>query len=312
MSTTTVGRSDAGGGSGRRPLLRSLLFAPASHERRASKALISRADAAILDLEDSVATDSKAAARVAVENLLLGRAAPRPLAFVRINGMTTLHAYPDLLAVVGPGLDAIVVPKVESAQQVASLGWLLDQLERERGVTPGSVAIIPIVETARGVAAATEIAAASPRVWTLNFGIGDFALDTGMRPCAGHPGVAVARTMVVLACRLAGVDAPIDTAHLDLGDGEGLAAEAAEARRLGFQGKACIHPDQIAVVRRAFSPTPEEVARARVMVEAFDRAVGLGNASIRIGANFVDYPVAERARRLLELAAGGEREGSRP
>lgn len=303
---------DAGGGRGRRPLLRSLLFAPASHERHASKALISRADAAILDLEDSVAMDSKSAARAAVEKLLLGRAEQRPLAFVRINGMATPQAYPDLLAVVRPGLDAIVVPKVESAQQVASLGWLLDQLEQERGVTPGSVAILPIVETARGVAAATEIAAASPRVWTLNFGIGDFAVDTGMRPYTGHPGVAVARTLVVLACRVAGVDAPIDTAHLDLDGSESLAAEAEEARRLGFQGKACIHPDQIAVVLRAFSPTPEEVARARCVVEAFDRAVGLGNASIRVGADFVDYPVAERARRLLELAARAEYEDGRP
>ncbi|EQD65355.1 citrate lyase beta subunit, partial [mine drainage metagenome] len=124
-------------------------------------------------------------------------------------------------------------------------------------------AILPIVETARGVTAAAAIAAASPRVRTLNFGVGDFTLDTGMAPEQDNPGVLWARTQVVVACRVAGVEAPVDTAHLTLDDPEGLEHEARMARRLGFQGKACIHPDQVGVANRVFAPPRPRWPRPR-------------------------------------------------
>ncbi len=291
--------------------LRSLLFAPAIHDRHSRKALGSSADAAILDLEDAVAEADKPAARQAAGALLRERDPRGPLALVRINALATVHAHPDLLHVVGPGLGGIVLPKAESAADVTVLAWMLEQLERERGLAPGTVAILPIVETARGVTDAAAIAAASPRVRTLNFGVGDFTLDTGMAPERDNPGVLWARTRVVVACRVAGVEAPVDTAHLTLDDPEGLEHEAQMARRLGFQGKACIHPDQVAVANRVFAPTPDEVARARAIVDGFAAAGAAGVAALRVGSDFVDRPIAARAERTLALAravAAGERD----
>jgi len=290
--------------------LRSLLFAPASHERRSRKALASAADGAILDLEDAIADQDKSAARSAAARWLADRVPGGPLGLVRINALATPHAYPDLIAVVGPGLDGIVLPKTESAQDVAVLDWSLEQLERERGLPVGSVVILPIVETARGVLAAVAVAAASRRVLTLNFGVGDFTLDTGMALESDNPGILWARTQVVVACRAAGVAAPVDTVHLTLGDPEGLRHEAEVARRLGFQGKACIHPDQVELVNQVFLPTAAEVARAQRLVDEFAAAVAGGVGALRVGSDFVDRPIADRAERTLERArAAGVSEG---
>ncbi|HVA21335.1 MAG TPA: CoA ester lyase [Candidatus Micrarchaeia archaeon] len=300
-----MGATNGSAPMGRTPepgLLRSLLFAPASHERHSRKALESAADAAILDLEDAVPEADKGMARHRAAALLSERALPAPLALVRINALATAHAYPDLLQVVGPGLDGIVLPKTESAEDVHTLAWALTQLERGRGLAAGAIRIIPIVESARGLYAAVAIAGASPRVRTLNFGVGDFTLDTGMLPEPGNPGVSWARAQVALACRLAGAEPPIDTAHLTLDDHEGLEREALDARRLGFQGKACIHPDQLPVVHRVFTPTPAEVARAQTIVDRFEAALTAGVGALRVGPDFVDQPIAARAVQVLERA----------
>jgi citrate lyase subunit beta/citryl-CoA lyase len=282
--------------------LRSLLFAPANHARHVQKALTGEADGAILDLEDAVAVSEKPAARAAVRNLLADRAAPYPRAFVRINGLTTPFAYADLLAVVWPGLDGIVLPKSESATQIATADWLITQLERERDMPPGQIEILPIIETAAGLAQVDQIATASPRIQRLNFGAGDFTLDTRMIWAPGNPGLVWARVRVVVASRAANLAAPIDTVFANLHDADGLAAEAAQAKELGFGGKACIHPNQVATVHAIFTPTSQEVARARQIVAAFAEAEAQGVASLRVGELFVDYPVAARARLVLELA----------
>lgn len=290
-------------------ILRSLLFAPANVEKHARKALASGADGAILDLEDAVAVAEKPAAREAARHLLRERAErstrpqAEPAAFVRINALQTPFAYDDLLAIVGPGLDGIVAPKVESAAQVATLDWLLTQLERHASIPSGSIEVLPIIETAAGLMAASEIARTSPRVRRLNFGAGDFSLDTNMLWREGAEGLVWARTQVVIVSRAAGLEPPIDTVYADLSDLEGLEREARQALRLGFVGKACIHPTQVRVVNGVFTPGPEEVASAERIVRAFEDAVAQGNASIRVGAQFVDYPVAERARRTLARAA---------
>ncbi len=302
------------------PILRSLLFAPANHARHAQSALNGAADGVILDLEDAVAVAEKPAARQAARELLAVRAtdgdatgaAPHyPIRYVRINGLTTPYAYADLLAVVGPGLDGIVLPKAESAAQIATLDWLLTQLECERGLAAGAIEIAPIIETAAGLAALPAIAAASPRVRRLNFGAGDFSLDTRMTWTPNHPGLLWARTSIVIASRAAGLAAPIDTVFADLGNDDGLRAEAQLARELGFAGKACIHPRQVVIVHSVFTPTADEIADARAIASAFDEAEAQGIASIRVGNRFVDYPVAARARQTLDLAAHVQRQGER-
>lgn len=282
--------------------LRSLLFAPANHERRASKALGGAADAAILDLEDAVAVAEKPAARAAARASIEGRAAGRTLAFVRVNGLHTPYAYDDLHAVVVAGLDGVVVPKVESAAAVCTVDWLLTQLERERGLPPGSVTVIPIIETVAGLAHVREIAAASPRLRQLAFGAVDFTLDAGMTWTPGHEGLTWARMQIVLASREAGLQPPLDTVFPDLTDMVSLADETRLAKRLGFQGKTCIHPKQVDMVNDIFTPTPAEVERARRVVAAFDDALACGSASLQLDGQFIDYPVAAKARQVVQLA----------
>jgi citrate lyase subunit beta/citryl-CoA lyase len=296
-------------------ILRSMLYAPANHPRHASRALAGAADAAILDLEDAVAGGRKQAARDAIGQVLRDRPAAgpptgRPAVFVRINALSTPHAYPDLLAAVLPGVDGILLPKVESPGELATADWMLAQLETERGLEAGAIQLIPMVETAAGLSRLSAIAAASRRVRRLTFGAADFALDTGMSlAAAGGPldgvaneGVLWAKLQLVVASRAAGLEAPLDTVYFDFSDADGFLREAAQARRLGFQGKACIHPSQVELANQAFSPTGEEIAQAKRTLEAFDGAIASGSAAIKLDGRMIDYPIAERARRVLELA----------
>ncbi|HVB09000.1 MAG TPA: CoA ester lyase, partial [Bacillota bacterium] len=218
--------------------LRSMLFAPASHERHAAKALSGEAgaDAVILDLEDAVRVEDKAAARARIRSLLTGRAGGPP-AWVRINGMTTEFAYEDLVAVVGQGLAGIVLPKVESGTEVATADWLVGHLEGLTGLPRGTVALMPSVETAKGLIAVPTLASL-PRARQIMFGALDFSLDVGSTPAAGREGLLWARSQLAIACRAAGLLPPIDTVYPDLQNEAGIAEEAAQARRLGFGGKA--------------------------------------------------------------------------
>ncbi len=285
-------------------VLRSLLFAPASHARHVQKALSGPADGAIIDLEDAVAVAEKPAARAQVRAAIEAHRSPRgPRVYVRINGLTTPFAYEDLCAVVGSGLDGVILPKTESAAQIATADWLLDQLERMAGLEAGSIELMPIVETAVGLTRLREIATASRRVRRLNFGAGDFSLDTNMTWVVAHEGLLWARVQMVVESRAAGLEPPIDTVYADLDDAEGLAREAAQAQTLGYQGKACIHPRQVEVVNAVFTPSASEVASARAVVDAFERAETSGVAAIQVDGRFIDYPVAARARRTLEIAS---------
>lgn len=297
--------------------LRSLLFAPATASRHVEKALAGAADGVIIDLEDAIAIAEKPQARLAAREALGRRAGSpatgaSPQVYVRVNGLTTPFAYDDLRAVVGPGLDGIVLPKTESAAQMATVDWLLTQLERATGLAAGAIEVMSIIETAAGVAHMAEIAAAgreTGRARRLNFGAGDFSLDTNMTWIVGHEGLLWARAQLVIASRAAGLEAPLDTVYAQLHDDDGLRVEAEQARRLGFQGKACIHPRQVEIVNAAFSPSAEEVTQARAIVDAFAEAEAQGVASLRVGGQFIDYPVAARARRTLDLAAQIEQRG---
>lgn len=283
-------------------ILRSMLFAPANHARHAEKALNGANDAVILDLEDAVSVDQKPRARAAARDLVRNRPRGGPAAFVRINALTTPFAYDDLKEVVAPGLDGIVVPKIESAVQVMTVDWLLQQIERERGLALGSMQVVPIVETAAGLSHIDEIAAA-PRVRRVSFGAGDFTLDTGMAWSTGNEGVLWGRIRIVIASRTAGLEAPVDTVFPDLADIAGFTREAEVGKRLGFQGKTCIHPSQVEIANRIFTPSEEEVERATRVVAAFESALAGGSASIQVDGQFVDYPVAEQARRVVDRAA---------
>ena len=289
--------------------LRSFLFAPGNHPRRVEKALSLDGDAVILDLEDAVATAEKPATREAVAEAL-GRPR-RGLLYVRVNAVDTEFCYGDLVAVVRPGLDGIILPKVESVVGLATIDWLLAQFERDRGLLPGGIDLIPIIETARGLDRLGAILGAGTRVRRAAFGAGDFTLDVNMAWSRDEAELAHARAAIVIASRAAGIEAPLDTVWVDLTDRDGLEASARTALGFGFQGKMCIHPDQIAVVNRVFTPSDAEIAFAERVAAAFAKAEAEGSAAIQLDGKFIDYPIVYRARRVLRrIAAIRAREGA--
>lgn len=283
------------------PPLRSLLFAPGNHARRVEKALSLDGDAVILDLEDAVAIAEKPATRAMVAAAL--QRPRRGSLYVRVNAVDTAFCYGDLVAVVQPGLDGIILPKVESAAGLATVDWLLAQLERERGLPQQGIELIPIIETARGLQQLDAILASGTRVRRAAFGAGDFTLDVNMTWSRDESELAHARATIVTASRAAGIDAPLDTVWVDLTDPDGLEASARTALALGFQGKMCIHPEQIAVVNRVFTPSDAEIAFAERVCAAFARAEAEGSAAIQLDGKFIDYPIVYRAQRVLQRVA---------
>lgn len=282
--------------------LRSFLFAPGNHARRVEKALSLPADAVILDLEDAVAITEKVATR---QTVVAAFRQPRAgKLYVRVNALSTAWCHGDLTAIVHRGLDGIILPKVEDADHLKTADWLITALEQERGLPPGGIDLIPIIETALGMRALDRIAGSGTRVRQLAFGAGDYTLDLGMTWSRDEMELLAARVAVVTASRAAGIDPPVDTVWADLRDAEGLARSAERAATLGFAGKMGIHPDQVAVINAAFSPSPAAMDRARQIVAAFDKAEADGLASIQLEGQFIDYPIVQRARRVL--AQGGE------
>ena len=280
--------------------MRSLLFAPGNHARRVEKALSLAADGVILDLEDAVAISEKSATRrVVVE--AFGKARTGKL-YVRVNALATEWCFGDIEAVVRAGLDGIILPKVEHAHELRTADWLIANLERERDLAVGAIDLIPIIETALGVSNLKHICRSGTRTKCLAFGAGDFTLDMGMVWTRSEAELLPHRAACVLESRAAGLEPPLDTVWADLRDGDGFMASARHAAALGFQGKMCIHPEQIAGANAAFSPDDAAVAQAQRIVEAFDKAEAGGLASIQLDGQFIDYPIVQRARRVLESA----------
>jgi citrate lyase subunit beta/citryl-CoA lyase len=282
--------------------VRSLLFAPANQARRVEKALTLAADAVILDLEDAVAIAEKAAARpLIIEALEKPRTGKL---YVRVNALATEWCYGDIVVAVRAGLNGIVLPKVEHAHELRTVDWLIGNLERARDLPAGTVDLIPIIETAVGISNLPAICGACTRVRRLAFGAGDFTLDMGMTWSRDETELLPHRAACVLASRAGGLEPPVDTVWADLRDNEGFVASAKKAAALGFQGKMCIHPDQIAAANAAFTPDEAAVARARRIVAAFEKAEADGLASIQLDGQFIDYPIVQRARRVLEQGGG--------
>jgi citrate lyase subunit beta/citryl-CoA lyase len=276
------------------------MFAPGSDSRKLEKVFSLPVDVMILDLEDAVALNEKARARGMIREALDNPREPR--AYVRVNAVSTDLLFDDLDAVVCPNLDGIVLPKADSPQDVQTADWLLTELERKRGVGAGRVDLVPLVESAAAILRAEAVASASPRIRRLAFGAMDFVLDIGASWDKEGTALLYARSHLVLASRVAGIEAPIDTVYPDLRDIDGLVAESQLVRKLGFQGKMVLHPAQIEPVNRVFSPTEAEIEEARKTVEAFAQAEARGSASIQVDGKFIDYPVADRARKLLQNA----------
>ena len=279
---------------------RSFLFAPGNHPRRVEKALGLDADGTILDLEDACPIAEKVATR-AVVVAAYGRPR-RGLGYVRVNAMSTEWGYGDIVAVVQKGVDGIVLPKLETVDEIRAADWLIANLERERDLKPGAFDIIPIIETGKGLANIRAICAAGTRVKRISFGAGDFTLDMNMTWSRSEAELLPYRSECVLAARAAGIEPPIDTVWVDLKDAEGFRQSVLAIKALGFQGKLCIYPDQVPVVNELLSPTPAEVDWSRRVVAAFAEAEKAGSASIQLDGKFIDYPIVYRAERIIRTA----------
>jgi citrate lyase subunit beta / citryl-CoA lyase len=273
------------------------LFAPANNAGRVEKALAAGADVVILDLEDACPEAEKSAARAAAGELLRQERACQ--AYVRVNGAGTGHLEADLQAVVGEGLDGIILAKAERAAEVLEAERIIGLLEQRRSLPGGRVQIVPLIETAIGISNLRSIAGASRRVRRLGLGSADLALDLGLRPGPDELELLPFRASLVLASKVEELERPIDAAWLSIADDAGMGRAAERARAMGFEGKLCIHPRQLEAVRAAFTPSREEIARAQRIVEAFAAAEAQGSAAVIVDGALVDYPIARQAERLL-------------
>ncbi|MEX2572227.1 MAG: CoA ester lyase [Gemmatimonadota bacterium] len=271
---------------------RSILFVPADRPDRYPKALASRADSICIDLEDAVGPSAKGHARDAVLSYLRERTDTPAEVVLRINSPRTEDGLRDVLALReadGGAPDALIIPKVDSAAEV---GWVLELLPP----WCSAVRLIVMIETARGLARVEKIATASDRIDALLLGAVDLSAELGST--RGWDSLLYARSRVVHAAALAEIDA-IDVPRIDVGDDDAERAESVAVARLGFAGKAAIHPRQIPLINEAFTPTTEEVAQARRIVEAYEQH---GGAMVLLDGSLVERPVVRSAQRTLAIA----------
>jgi citrate lyase subunit beta/citryl-CoA lyase len=278
-----------------------MLFTPGHRRDLIEKAIRSGADAVIIDLEDAVAADEKATARAGLADL---PDSPVPL-YVRTNGPETDLMWPDVVAVGTTGLAGVMIPKIEHAELVRELDGALRALEMAYGHEPGSIGIIPLIESGLGVRNTYDMARASDRVECMMYGggeQGDLVADLGVEWTPEGTGLMYSRSKVLMDSRAAGIPHPMEAVFMDFRNLEALRVESELARRLGYVGKVAIHPAQVAVINEVFTPSAEEVAHHRRIIEEFDKALEAGSASIAVDGKMVDYAVARVAREVIARA----------
>lgn len=292
-----------------RPPLRSLLFVPGTRTDWLPKARAAGADAAILDLEDAVPTADKLAARAQVADAL-ERAAAMPAEqagrmalFVRVNPLHDWAGAEELRAVVQAGLTGIVLPKVRSVQDVQLADRLLVWCEQEQGLPPGRVALVPLLETARGLREAYDIARAAARIaymGALSAPGGDVERAVGYRWSPEGTETVALRSRVLLDARAAGAPCPVSGLWTRVGDLPGLRAFAEQNRSLGYEGMMAIHPSHVPLINEVFSPSSAELARCSELIAAVESAQREGTGAVTFQGEMVDEAMARTARIVLE------------
>lgn len=281
--------------------MRSKLFVPGTRPELFTKALDSAADGVCLDLEDAVSESRKDEARNVVRDLLRGAGATSfgKTVIVRVNAMDTPHFEQDVLAAVQPGVDLINLPKPESPAHVCSAVAAIERAEQANGVGK-PVGLLLNIETPVALRTAAALASADARVVGLQLGLGDLFEPLGI---ARREPAAIQQAM--FATRIAAGEAGIyayDGAFADIRDAEGFRAEAMLSRRLGFLGKTCIHPSQIAIANEVFRPTDEEIAHALKVIEATREADAKGVGAYVVDGKMIDIPFVRRARAIVASA----------
>lgn len=282
------------------PAWRSLLYVPASAEKFIARAHERGADAIILDLEDGVAPEAKAPARAGLPAAVAAVRRGGADVLVRINRPLRL-AVQDIAAAVAAGADGLVCTKVMGADHLRLLSELTAESEAEAGRPVGALRFVALIEEARALAHAEAIAAADPRVVALGVGGEDLATDLGAEPTPDA--LDLPKRLGVIAARAAGV-LPLGFIGTvaGLGDLEGYRAMLRRSRAIGFACASCVHPSQVPIINEEYGPRPEEVARAKRLVAAFEAALAEGRGAVAFEGQMVDRPIVERARRLIARA----------
>lgn len=279
-------------------LRRSRLYLPGNEPKFFINAGLHQPDAIILDLEDSVSPDQKDAARLVVRNAL------RAVDFAGAERMVRINQLPlglaDLEEIVPQAPDLILIPKVESPEQVREVDEVISRLQADAGMER-DLWLMPILESALGIENAFEIGRASPRVVALTLGLEDYAADLGVPKSVEGEESLYARTRVVNAARASGLQA-IDSVYGNVDDMAGLSRWGQRSRALGFQGMGCLHPRQITVIHEAYQPTGAEIEKALRIVAAFEEAEAKGLSVVSLGSKMIDPPVVKQALRLVEQA----------
>ena len=286
--------------------MRSWLFVPGDSEKKLSKAHMSGADVLILDMEDSVALSNKEAARKITADYVADADRTGPKLFVRMNALDTPFWEDDLATVVKAKPDGIMVPKTKSGECIKTVAFALTEHEQEAGIATGTTKLCCVAtETAASLFTLGTYQGSSPRLSMMTWGAEDLAADLGARSNKDEDGVytepyRLARTLTLLGAVAAGVD-PVDSIFADFRDEGGLEASARAAARDGFIGKMAIHPAQVPIINRVFTPSDEDLAQARAVIEAFEKAGDVGVVSL--DGVMLDMPHLKQARRLVERAA---------
>ena len=287
--------------------LRTALFVPGDRPDRIDRAIATAADAVIIDLEDGVSLSKKSETRGVVHAKLRQYFGRQRNIIVRVNDLESGFLEGDLQEVATGNLSGILLPKVERADQVKRMDSLLTEAEKEEGLEGRGISLLLQIESAAAVQKVDTIMSAgrdSGRLYTAAFGAADYCLDLGIELTARGRELHYPRSRIPVACRAAGLAPPLDTPFMfDLNDRDGLRADALRGKRLGFQGKLCVHPNQIEICNAVFSPTEKEIHEAEKVVRAFEEADSRGVGAIQVEGKLIDLPVVRRSRRVLALAA---------
>ncbi len=281
--------------------MRSLLFVPGNSPSMVANAAIYGSDAVVLDLEDSVPLESKDSARILIRHALSCVDYGPARVGVRINSIASGMASDDVREVAAGWPDFVMIPKVESCEQILAVDNMLASGESANSIPAGSTDIIAILETPRGILNAFDIARASNRIVGLAFGAEDFCTSMGIQRSGEGTELLVAKATIVLCSRATNI-AAFDTVFVDIDDDTGLLTETKRSRQLGFNGKCAIHPNQVPTINSVFTPDEAEIEYAKTIVEAYEKGLGEGLGAVAVGGMMVDEPVVRRAFKVLGSA----------
>jgi citrate lyase subunit beta / citryl-CoA lyase len=282
-------------------LRRTLLFTPGGNEKVLGKGLGLEVDGLILDLEDSVSPDKKGLARLAAAEALRTADFGRKEKVVRINALSTEYGSEDLEQVLRGRPDTLLVPKVDRAEDIQAYDRRMSEIEAKEGFPAGGIGLIALIESAWGIVNIESIAMASPRMSGLLFGAADFTRDTHGLITADRQELVYPMMRILLAARIAGIDA-LDTPFFDIKDPAGLERHSLQAKAMGYDGKALIHPGQVEIVNRIFTPSLEELLQARRVIETFEKARQEGKGAAQLDGKLVENVHVAVAERLLNIA----------